>query len=82
MKEKLNVMENVMLKTKAKQIGFENGIKKKFVKQYKSGSQTTDFMIIALIVVIVGAALLKLLEVAMPDLFQSILDKIKSTFSV
>ena len=75
-------MEKLFVGTKAKQLYFERCISKRLEKVYKKGSQTTDFMIIALIVVIVGAALLGLLQVAMPDLFQSIINKIKSTFSV
>lgn len=45
----------------------------------------SDFMavlIIILIAVIVGAALLAIMRTAMPDLFQDIIDKIKSTFEV
>lgn len=75
-------MEKLFVKTKAKQLYFERCINKQLEKVYKKGSQTTDFMIIALIVVIVGAALLGLLQVAMPELFQGIINKIKSTFSV
>ena len=75
-------MEKLFVKGKAKQLYFERCINKQLEKMYKRGSQTTDFMIIALIVVIVGAALLALLRVAMPELFQDIINKIKSTFSV
>ena len=45
----------------------------------------SDFMavlIIILIAVIVGAALLAIMRTAMPDLFQDIIDKIKTTFEV
>lgn len=45
----------------------------------------SDFMavlIIILIAVIVGAALLAIMRTAMPDLFQDIIDKIKTTFDV
>ena len=74
-------MEKLLMNVKLKQNAVESYIGKK-LKLYKKGSQTTDFMIIALIVVIVGAALLGLLKTAMPELFQGILNKIKSTFEV
>jgi ABC-type phosphate/phosphonate transport system permease subunit len=41
-----------------------------------------DVLIKILITVIIGAALLALLRVAIPDLFQSIIDKIKDTFTI
>lgn len=74
-------MENLLVNMTLKRKQVESCIGKK-LKLNKKGSQTTDFMIIALIVVIVGAALLGLLKVAMPELFQGILDKIKNTFDV
>jgi ABC-type phosphate/phosphonate transport system permease subunit len=41
-----------------------------------------DVLIKILITVIIGAALLALLRVAIPDLFQNIIDKIKDTFTI
>lgn len=41
-----------------------------------------DVLIKILITVIIGAALLALLRIAIPDLFQNIIDKIKSVFVV
>ncbi|MDD6484035.1 MAG: hypothetical protein PUF72_05610 [Clostridiales bacterium] len=42
----------------------------------KAGSQTTDWLIIAVFVVIIGAALIILGKTAFPDLFESIIDRI------
>lgn len=41
-----------------------------------------DVLIKILITVIIGAALLALLRIAIPDLFQNIIDKIKNTFTI
>lgn len=48
----------------------------------ESGEGFLDVLIKILITVIIGAALLALLRVAVPDLFQNILDKIRSVFTV
>lgn len=46
------------------------------------GEGFIDVLIKMLIVVIIGAALLGLLRVAVPDLFQDMIDKIKSVFTI
>ena len=48
----------------------------------ESGEGFLDVLIKILITVIIGAALLALLRVAIPDLFQDILDKIRSVFTI
>ena len=48
----------------------------------QSGEGFLDVLIKILITVIIGAALLALMRVAIPELFQDILDKIKSVFTI
>ena len=50
--------------------------------QDESGEGFLDVLIKILITVIIGAALLALLRVAVPSLFQDILDKIRSVFTI
>ncbi|NLB80620.1 MAG: hypothetical protein GX800_03175, partial [Clostridiaceae bacterium] len=45
------------------------------------GEGFLDVLIKILITVIIGAALLALLRIAIPDLFQDILDKIRNVFT-
>lgn len=48
----------------------------------KSGEGYLDVLIKILITVIIGAALLALMRVAIPELFNDIIDKIKSVFTI
>lgn len=48
----------------------------------KSGEGYLDVLIKILITVIIGAALLALMRVAIPDLFNDIIEKIKSVFII
>lgn len=48
----------------------------------KSGEGYLDVLIKILITVIIGAALLALMRVAIPELFNDIIDKIKSVFII
>lgn len=56
-------------------------IVQQFLKK-EDGDGFLDVLIKMLIVVIIGAALLALLRVAIPDLFEDILRKIRSVFTV
>lgn len=58
-------------------------VKVGLLKYKKDGmSEFMAVLLVILIAVIVGAALLAVMKVAMPDLFESIIDKIKTTFEV
>lgn len=48
----------------------------------RRGSGTLEYLIIALMVVIVGAALLAVVRVAFPELFNDMINKIKETFTL
>lgn len=48
----------------------------------ESGEGYLDVLIKILITVIIGAALLALMRVAIPDLFNDIINKIKSVFTI
>lgn len=48
----------------------------------KSGEGYLDVLIKILITVIIGAALLALMRIAIPELFNDIIDKIKSVFII
>ena len=48
----------------------------------KSGEGYLDVLIKILITVIIGAALLALMRVAIPELFTDIINKIKSVFTI
>ena len=48
----------------------------------KSGEGYLDVLIKILITVIIGAALLALLRTTIPELFNDIVDKIKSVFTI
>lgn len=48
----------------------------------RNGEGYLDVLIKILITVILGAALLGLLQIAIPDLFNDIIDKIKSVFTI
>ena len=48
----------------------------------KSGEGYLDVLIKILITVIIGAALLALMRIAIPDLFNDIINKIKSVFII
>lgn len=48
----------------------------------KSGEGYLDVLIKILITVIIGAALLALMRVAIPELFNDIIDKIKNVFTI
>ena len=52
------------------------------VTAVKSGKGYLDVLIKILITVIIGAALLALMRVAIPELFNDIINKIKSVFTI
>lgn len=52
------------------------------VAAVKSGEGYLDVLIKILITVIIGAALLALMRVAIPELFNDIINKIKSVFTI
>lgn len=52
------------------------------VTSVKSGEGYLDVLIKILITVIIGAALLALMRVAIPELFNDIINKIKSVFTI
>ena len=52
------------------------------VMAVKSGEGYLDVLIKILITVIIGAALLALMRVAIPELFNDIINKIKSVFII
>lgn len=57
------------------------GVKTKLTA-VKSGEGYLDVLIKILITVIIGAALLALMRVAIPELFNDIINKIKSVFTI
>lgn len=65
------------MRKKAEAMQKLNGI----LTKKKIGSMQLDFLIIILLVVIVGALLLGLAKTAFPDLFNSVIKKVKSVFS-
>lgn len=52
------------------------------VTAVKSGEGYLDVLIKILITVIIGAALLALMRVAIPELFNDIINKVKSVFTI
>ena len=64
--------------------GLVNSAKRKFLNfnTVRSGEGYLDVLIKILITVILGAALLGLLQAAIPELFQDIVEKIKSVFTI
>lgn len=73
-------MKNLLIKANV----FAGELKGSCIKalEPKRGEGFLDVLIKILITVIIGAALLALLRVAIPDLFQDILDKIRSIFTI
>ena len=59
-----------------------NRVKMISVTAVKSGEGYLDVLIKILITVIIGAALLALMRVAIPELFNDIISKIKSVFTI
>lgn len=59
-----------------------NKVKMISVTAVKSGEGYLDVLIKILITVIIGAALLALMRVAIPELFNDIINKIKSVFTI
>ncbi len=59
-----------------------NRVKMISVTAVKSGEGHLDVLIKILITVIIGAALLALMRVAIPELFNDIINKIKSVFTI
>ena len=55
--------------------------RKQFVEQ-EAGEGFVDVMVKMLIVVVVGAALLAIMRTAIPNLFTSMIDKVKTIFEV
>ena len=59
-----------------------NEVRHRVFMAAKSGEGYLDVLIKILITVILGAALLGLLRVAIPDLFNDIINKIKTVFTI
>ena len=59
-----------------------NRVKMISVTAVKSGEGYLDVLIKILVTVIIGAALLALMRVAIPELFNDIINKIKSVFTI
>ena len=59
-----------------------NRVKMISVTAVKSGEGYLDVLIKILITVIIGAGLLALMRVAIPELFNDIINKIKSVFTI
>ena len=59
-----------------------NRVKMISVTAVKSGEGYLDVLIKILITVIIGAALLALMRVAIPELFNDLINKIKSVFTI
>ena len=59
-----------------------NRVKMISVTAVKSGEGYLDVLIKILITVIIGAALLALMRVGIPELFNDIINKIKSVFTI
>lgn len=59
-----------------------NRVKMISVTAVKSGEGYLDVLIKIMITVIIGAALLALMRVAIPELFNDIINKIKSVFTI
>ena len=59
-----------------------NRVKMISVTAVKSGEGYLDVLIKILITVIIGVALLALMRVAIPELFNDIVNKIKSVFTI
>ena len=59
-----------------------NRVKMISVTAVKCGEGYLDVLIKILITVIIGAALLALMRVAIPELFNDIINKIKSVFTI
>lgn len=59
-----------------------NRVKMISVTAVRSGEGYLDVLIKILITVIIGAALLALMRVAIPELFNDIINKIKSVFTI
>ena len=59
-----------------------NRVKMISVTAVKSGEGYLDVLIKILITVIIGSALLALMRVAIPELFNDIINKIKSVFTI
>ena len=68
-------MENVLRKA-----GIKMTLKARFFSK-KKGSQTLDWIVIALIVAVIGGILFVLLKTKMPELFNTIFDKITSVIT-
>lgn len=71
-------MRNLVLRGKSG----VNKVSAKLLTSVKSGEGYLDVLIKILITVIIGAALLALMRVAIPELFNDIIDKIKSVFTI
>lgn len=73
MKKLLMRGKQLVMRAKEKILGFLKN---------ESGEGYLDVLIKILITVIIGAALLALMRVAIPDLFNEIINKIKSVFTI
>jgi ABC-type phosphate/phosphonate transport system permease subunit len=73
-------MKSIVTKFQIKVNGLREIVKE--VLKPRRAEGFIDVLIKILITVIIGAALLALLRVAIPDLFQNIIDKIKDTFTI
>ena len=75
-----NIMENVLRKAGIKMTIKAENLKERFFSK-KKGSQTLDWIVIALIVAVIGGILFVLLKTKMPELFNTIFDKITSVIT-
>lgn len=75
-------MREKMLRITAMVEGKKADMKKRFLKSKKPGNDLIAILIVMLIVVIIGAALLAIMRTAMPSLFNDIMDKIQSVFTI
>ena len=75
-----NIMENVLRNAEIKMTLKAENLKKRLLAK-KKGSQTLDWIVIAVIVAVIGGILFVLLKTKMPDLFNQIFDKITSVIT-
>jgi hypothetical protein len=73
-------MKKMMIKGVIALQGAKNKVK--YLLNDQCGEGYLDVLVKILITVILGAALLGLLRVAIPDLFDDIMDKIRSVFTI
>lgn len=67
----------IMNKMAIKAMCLKNRVASKLAAK-KTGSQTLDWLIIAVIVVVIGVFLFAIMRTAMPDLFNDMIDKVRT----